>query len=204
MEIDQHEYRNYSDSKDEELKRGINNIFVLPSGESKSKKDEAFRLFNSDFVCKSVFVLVASSGPIKKLDSISSTLDVSVERVYQCIETLLEMNFIKFTDQGYVAELSTLKNLNVLNPIKQTRQERLMDHRDRMIYFCNEFAKGSFEQGSDFNTAVATDRHTLNWFIEEETKLIEKFYEKSRNAKNEVLVERISALMSKSIKNGEN
>jgi hypothetical protein len=193
-----------SDESSLEFSGDSRDFTVLPQGSDQSKKSDALRIVNADFICKSVFALLAVQGPLKKLDSISKTLDCSLDRVYQCVETLLDIELIQFTSEGYTVSDDQTKKSVMLNINKLSSKARFSDHKDRLLYFCNEFAKGNFQRATDFNFALTTDQETLDWFIMEEGKLIREFLNKSANVKEVYLVELISSLLGKAITKGNN
>lgn len=190
--------------QDKELRDSLTTLDVLPKGKELTEYQDSLRIFNADFICKSVFVLVALDGPVKKLDSISKTLDCSIDKVYECVEVLLDINLIKFTENGYTALDQTSSKLTFLNLDKLSSSERRIDHRDRMIYFCNEYKKGNFKKASDYNYSIASDLETVDWLLGEQKKLMQEFFERSKKSNDDILVETIGSLMAKEITKGNN
>lgn len=171
----------------------------LPNKISEKSIEDLEKIFREDLLPRRLYALFDETSCFDSLTYLSKALKCSVEEVNQALDILKGLQFIKFSNKGYVRSSSEDYKHSLKD---ESREQRANSHRERLIQVSNDLT--SSKSFSDQTLVATTDFETYLWYIEQIKVLNDLFMQKTKDLKNKkFMVTSVLGLVIDAFQEGE-
>lgn len=151
----------------------------LPRRNNKLNLEESELKFREDLTTRRLYALFEENTSFESTTLLSNILKCTQDELIQALDVLLALNFIKFSNKGYVRTSDNDYKHAFGN---ESKAQRLESHRERLVQITNELPMShSF---SDVTLVSATDLETYLWYCDKLKTLNDEFLNKTKGLKN--------------------